>query len=313
MVRVDLRLGGRADRIPGLGHLVADVAADEGVDAVLSIAYEGVGNAVLDGAQVDVRQRCLRHGGDDAGDAGKLVGQGRVKHDITGMGPFVRVHDLQPAEPFPRVQCEKAGFGEQVFVEYEVDAGFPVQRQVGLEKRKRVVVYMQGQVVLKQGHACGEQSIEAVRKVEWGTGGEQEQVEIVASQAAIGGNEFRVIVDMTGYHIVLALPEAHGIQEENMSFVLLGVDEVDARQVGIPVEHNELGVQGFAAETSGERLECFQVENGHGAVAEIDCGGRIHRVHAPQAVQLGDVVDAIAVDVRRGGDEVLLHQIAFFW
>ena len=48
-----------------------DVAIEESIDVgvVQGVADEGVGDTVLNGAQVDVRQRRLGHGGDDAGDA----------------------------------------------------------------------------------------------------------------------------------------------------------------------------------------------------------------------------------------------------
>ena len=83
-------------------------------------------------AQVDVRQRGLGHGGDDAGHPGQLVGQGLVEHHVAGMGPVVRLQGLQPAVPFPRVQRQEADFAEDVVLEHEVDPGLPEQRQLGL-------------------------------------------------------------------------------------------------------------------------------------------------------------------------------------
>ena len=50
--------------------------------------------------------------------------------------------------------------------------------------------------------------------------------------------------------------------------------------------------------------------NGNGAVVEIDGGGGIHRVHAHRVRELGDVVDAVAIDIGGVGDEVLLHPVA---
>ena len=57
IVGVHFRLRRRADRICAILHLIADVAADEIGDVGVgeSIADVGVGNAVLHGAQVDVR------------------------------------------------------------------------------------------------------------------------------------------------------------------------------------------------------------------------------------------------------------------
>ena len=105
VVGIDLCAGSRTDVPSGLGHRIAYVAADEIVDLVLveGAADEGVGNAVLNGAQVDMRQRRLRHGGDNAGDAGQFVGQRLVDHDVPGVGTFVRVHDAQQAVPLPGV------------------------------------------------------------------------------------------------------------------------------------------------------------------------------------------------------------------
>ena len=57
-------------------------------------------------------------------------------------------------------------------------------------------------------------------------------------------------------------------------------------------------------------LKCFLIGNGHGAVAEFNGGGGIHRVLAHRVGQFGDVVNAISVDVRRVGDEVLLYPVA---
>ena len=48
----------------------------------------------------------------------------------------------------------------------------------------------------------------------------------------------------------------------------------------------------------------FLIGNGHGAVAERDGGGGVHRVHTRRVGEFGDVVDAITIDVGRGGDEV---------
>ena len=168
VVGLDFRKGGGPDRVSGRGHRVVDVVVDEIVDGVVveGVADEGVGDTVLYGAQVDMRQQRLGHGADDAGDAGQLVGQRLVDHDVAGMGTLVRVHDPQKAVPFPRVQRNVAGFDEDVFVEHEVDSGCLVQRQVGLGMQQRRISHPQGQIVLKQRHAGREQSISARQNTE---------------------------------------------------------------------------------------------------------------------------------------------------
>ena len=57
----DLLPGGRADRVSAIRDGVMDVAADKAADDVVleGVCNVGVGDAVLDGPQVDVRQRRL--------------------------------------------------------------------------------------------------------------------------------------------------------------------------------------------------------------------------------------------------------------
>ena len=94
-----------------------------------------------------------------------------------------------------------------------------------------------------------------------------------------------------------------------MAPVRVGVHEVNTRGVGIPVKHNEL--DNILIE--GERIECFPVGNGYCAVAELDRGGGVHRVHTHRVREFGDVVDAISVNVAGVGDEVLLHPVTLCW
>ena len=161
VVGIDFGAGGRTDVPSGRGHLIADVAVDQSIDSVVveGAADEGVGNAVLNGAQVDMRQRRLGHGGDDAGDAGQLVGQRLVDHDVPGVGTFVRVHHPQKAVPFLGVQRQEVGVCEDVFVEHKRYSGFPEQWQLRLGVRKDTVRYVKGQVVLDQRHAGSQKRI----------------------------------------------------------------------------------------------------------------------------------------------------------
>ena len=84
VVGIDFRRRGGAQGPFVLGHRVVDVAVDEIIDVgvVEGVPDEGVRHAVLHGAQIDVRQRRLWHGGDNAGDAGQLVGQRLIDNDV---------------------------------------------------------------------------------------------------------------------------------------------------------------------------------------------------------------------------------------
>ena len=94
---------GRPQLPPVRRDPVVDVAADEGRQGgiVEGIGDVGGGDPVLGGAQVDMRERCLGHGADDAGDAWQLVRERLVDHDIARPGTLVRAHAPQQAVPFP--------------------------------------------------------------------------------------------------------------------------------------------------------------------------------------------------------------------
>ena len=81
-------------------------SVDSGLDDVSTIW--GDTHTVLDGAKVDMRQRRLGHGGDDARHAGQLVGQSLIDHHVAGVGTLARIHDPQQAVPLPRVQRDEA-------------------------------------------------------------------------------------------------------------------------------------------------------------------------------------------------------------
>ena len=127
----------------------------------------------------------------------------------------------------------------------------------------------------------------------------------VDSRTAIGGNEIPTTHETAFDHPLLSQLDADGLQELFMNQSGSGVHEVETRAVGVHAEQNELEV--VLAE--GDRLECFQIGNGQCAGGEFHGRGRVHRVHAHR-VEFGEVVDAVAVDVGRVGDEVLLHPVA---
>ena len=146
------------------------------------------------GAQVDVRQGRLGHCRDDAGDAGKLVGQHVVEHYVAGVGPLVRPHDAQQAVAFPRVHRDEVPFGADVFVEHEVDSGFLVERQVALGIDKIAVWHVIGKIVIAQRQAGGECRVGARYVVE--AASELQRVS-VDPMAAIGSNQRRIVGDLT--------------------------------------------------------------------------------------------------------------------
>ena len=301
-VGINFRGGGGSYRIFGRGHFVPDVAANETVDVgpVKSVPDEGIGHLVLDGTQVDVRQRCLRHRGDDTCHAGEVVGQCLVDHDITGMGTLIRVQVLQSAIPFRRVQCEVVNFGINVVVEYEIDSGCPIQRQLGADKLKIGILDMQGQIVIEQRHAGGEHRVGARHNADRII---EAEPEIVMPQTAIRRNEIRAIDDPTDMHLKPFHP--YGLQETVMERMRVGVDEIDAWSVGIQIEHNELDGIG-----NRERAESSTIRNGNGTIAGRNGGSGVHRVHTLRVIEFGDVVDAVAINVRRIGHKILLHPVA---
>ena len=221
-------------------HFVVDVFADEVIDvaAVGVAAHIGVGHPVLNGAQVHMRQRRLERGGDDAGNAGKLVGQRLVDHHVPGVGTLLQVHDPQKAVPFRLVQRDEITFlGSEVFVEHEVDSGCLVGRQLVPVSRKVIVSHVIGQVVLEQRHAGGEHRMGEIHSAEGLSVIELVRVE---SWTAVRGKEFRDILQVTAEPPRHVRIDAYSRQEVKMADVRIGVLEVDTRSVGVRAEYSEL-------------------------------------------------------------------------
>ena len=128
-VRLDLGAGGGSDGVALRRNAVVDVSADEIIYVVIveGVADEGVGNAVLHGSKINVSKRRLGHCGDDAGDAGQLVGQDLIHHDVAGVGPFLQRHQAQEAETLAEIEREKRNVGEDVSRQQHVDAGSVVE------------------------------------------------------------------------------------------------------------------------------------------------------------------------------------------
>ena len=111
--------------------------------------------------------------------------------------------------------------------------------------------------------------------------------------------------ELTVEQPILFPVEADNFHKLAMIRVVLGVHEVDSRPVGgVHAEHNEF----YVLVTVGELVVCVPIGNGHGAHAQCDSGGGVHRVHAHRIAQLSDVVDTVAVS--RVRDQILLHPVA---
>ena len=146
VVGIDLRRGSGTQGPSVPGHRVVNVAVDEIIDVVVveGIADEGVGDAVLHSSQVDVRQRRLGHGGDDAGDTGELIGQGLIDDDVARVGAFLQRHDPEETVPLRFVQGDEVHVGEDILLQQHIDSGIVEERpflviQRQSSRRHRVV------------------------------------------------------------------------------------------------------------------------------------------------------------------------------
>ena len=155
VVGVDLGFRRRADRVAVGGDRVIDVAPEQGGDGVVvqGVADERVGESVLDGAQVDVGERRLRHGGDGAGHAGQVVGQGRVDRHVVATGAVTLLHQPQPPVPLRLVERDEVHVRRDVLMPQHVDprgieSSLLLLVDTGLGGRRRVVI----QLILKKRH-----------------------------------------------------------------------------------------------------------------------------------------------------------------
>ena len=83
------------------------------------------------------------------------------------------------------------------------------------------------------------------------------------------------------------------------------------RLVTVQPDHQEFNLRGPAGIIKGEPVKCFNVGYHHVAMGDGSSG--VYRVHASQVVELSDVVDTVAIDIRRVGDAVLLHPVTVHW
>ena len=323
IVGIDLRGRGGAQGPAAVGHRVVDVAVDEVVDVgvVQGVADERVGDAVLHGAQVHMRQRRLGHRGDDARHPRQLVGQRLIDHHITRMGSLLQRHHPQEAVSLRLVERDVVHIGEDVLLQQHIDAGtiiespfFHIERQRA--RRHRVI----RQVVVKQRHAGRQHLIRIGHSLER-VGILRLELEAVHAQRTVGSNHIGVVHDLALHRPLQpgwVSPKTDDIREIGVCPVCLGVHEIDNRAVGVHAEQIELDelqvsqmcIDEDARALVGQRLKCLAVGNGHRAVNGPDSRRGVQRVHPPQFSELGDVVDAVAVDVARIRDEIFVHPVA---
>ena len=328
VVGIDLRGRGGAQGPSAVGHRVVDVAVDEIVDVgvVQGVADEGVGHAVLHGAQVHMRQRRLGHRGDDARHPRQLVGQRLIDHDVARIGAVLQRHDPQEAVSLRLVQRDEVHVGEDVLLQQHPDAGLVVEGPllvIALQRRPRNRVVHE--VALKQRHARRQDLMRIRHRIERVIALRLE-LEAVHTQRTIRSHHIRV-VDDHGVHTnaittqkgqVLLNPRFDDVPERMVRPVCLGVLVIDDRAVGGHAEQGDLDVlqvdeMRFGPRIRavvGQRLERLAVGNGHRAVDEPDSLSGVQRIHRPQFCELGDVVDAVPIHVARLSHQILLHTVA---
>ena len=125
MVRVHLSLGRLANRVTLVGHGVIYVLAQQGSDRFVLqyVANERVGQIVLNSAQVDVRQRRLRHSSDRSSHAGQVVGQAGVDGHIVGAGSVAIFHQSQSTVALPLVEGDVIHVRQHLVLEQDANPG----------------------------------------------------------------------------------------------------------------------------------------------------------------------------------------------
>ena len=125
MMVVHLLLGGRSEGVALVRRGEIHMLADQSFEVVVfeEVANEGVGHAILDGAQIDVRQRRLRDCADRPGHARQIIRQRLVDGDVGGPGLVTVRHEPQPAVAFRLVEGDIVHIGHQVLEEQDVDPG----------------------------------------------------------------------------------------------------------------------------------------------------------------------------------------------
>ena len=157
MMVVHLLLGGRPKGVALLRHGVINVLADQCLQILVfeEVADEGVGHTVLDGAQIDVRQRGLRYRADRPRHPGQVIGQRLVDGYVGGTGLVTVLHEPQQAVTLRLVEGYIVHIGHQVLIQQDVDPGSVVLGLLGLvlsnspRKAQDLVV---GQIVVFLDH-----------------------------------------------------------------------------------------------------------------------------------------------------------------
>ena len=248
-----------------------------------------------------MRQRRLWHGADDSGDSRHIVGQRLVDHHVAGVGTLVRLQAPQQAVAFRGVQRLEVRLAVDIFVEHQVRSECHTRLQLRLDLRKLPVDDPQGQVVVQHRHAGRQQSVHAIPQP---NGRPPLDCVAVHPTAAVRGNQIRVIDDRAPDGCVAKLAQQGVILKP------LRVLEEHTGPVGADVGNDKLQVSEAAVANIGKSLVCLVIGNDREAVGESLIVGGIHRVHARRAGELGDVADAVTVDVGGIGDAVLLHPVA---
>ena len=163
------------------------------------------------------------------------------------------------------------------------------------------------QIVLKHRHCGGQQFVDVVRLPVRRAAQEGEMVD---PQRSVGRNHVGAVL-----HFAVDRGAACSwrivpfVRERIVGKILVRVHEVHIRIAAVQVKDHELYevVRRTALVRQGlERL--FGVDD-NAALPDTDLLPRIERVVGAQPVELGDVVDAVAVEVARAGDLILLDAV----
>ena len=192
-----------------------------------------------------------------------------------------------------------------------------IQRQSS--RRHRVV----REVVVEQRHA-GCQHLVPIGHCLERVGILRLELEAVDAQGTVGSDHIGVVYDLTPHRTLQperVVPKIDDPSKPGVCPVCLGIHEINNWAVGVHEEQVELDVL-QASEMCinhdtpalvGKRLEGLTVGNRHHAVNELDSRRGVQRVHPGRITEFGDVVDAVAVEVARFGDEKLIDPVAVCW
>ena len=317
---VHIRLRGLANRVAVSGHGVVDVLVEQGSDGFLRqcVSNEGIGQVVLDGAQVDVGQRGLRDGRDGAGHAGQIVGQSLIDGDVKGAGAFAFFHQPQATVPLALVHRNVDDVAHDVRLRQHFDPG---SVKLALAQVVIVNLYVRcgvvKQVVLEHRHGSRQDLVVLLYILEF-AGIEPVKTEAIDAQRPVRGRYVGVVHDRSpGVNPIRR--DSSGVMKSAVTYAETRIDEMQGRFVGLrlgndvidPLQVPEM-VKVSTLPISAQRqiLERRQRVNRDCSVSLPNFPARVDGIVGSQVRQLGEVVKAIAVHVSRLRDRVLLHAIA---